>query len=200
VNVSEHARSFSISVLRAPFDIIALIASAGGIKAICRILHDFPLGFHAAVLVMQHLSPTSDLVGILSRRFQLPVSWINDGARLLPGQVQVCPPRKRLRVLPDGTCCLTPYTISNRDRPNDYLLESLADNFGPRALGIILTGMGKDGAAGARTLKEAGGTVLVQSEDTAEEPSMPHAAIAFGGASFVLPLHEIGPVVVDVMS
>src|SRR6185295_8344393 len=82
----------------------------------------------------------------------------------------------------------------------DLLLESIADSFGPRALAVVLTGMGTDAATGAAAVKRAGGLVIVQSEDTADQPSMPRAAIECGAADLVLPLHEIAPVIADVVA
>src|SRR5262245_29936155 len=91
----------------AAFDVVALVASAGGLDALSAILRSLPGGLPAAVLVVQHLAGSaSALVEILGRRGALPVAWADDGAPLAPGRVLVCPPRKRLEVLPDGTCAL----------------------------------------------------------------------------------------------
>ncbi|HEX6902985.1 MAG TPA: chemotaxis protein CheB [Thermoanaerobaculia bacterium] len=182
-------------------DVIALVASAGGLEALTAVLRELPADLPAAVVVGQHLAGyASQLVQILRRRIALPIVWAEDGARLAPGHIFVAPSRKRLEVMPDGAFAVSPGDGGLRDRPLDVLLASLADSFGPRALGVVLTGMGSDGAAGARALKGAGGIVIVQSEDTAEQPSMPRSAIEVGAADLVLPLYEIGRVVADVVS
>lgn len=184
-----------------PFDLIAMVTSAGGLEALTKVLKDLPPDLPAGVLVVQHLGGQgSTLAEILDRRVPLPVKWVTDGARIQPGQVLVCPPRKRLEVLPDGTCALSPAERGALDNPLNFFLESMADSYGARALAVVLTGMGKDGAAGARALRQAGGAVLVQSEDTAEQPSMPRATMDAGAASLVLPLPEIGPVIREVIS
>ncbi|GIJ45017.1 hypothetical protein Val02_19030 [Virgisporangium aliadipatigenens] len=178
-----------------PFDVVALVTSAGGLDAISRVLRDLPDGFGAAVVVAQHLGGHgSTLVDILERRANLPVSWIGPGERLLPGRVYVCPPRRRLEVFPDRTCGVTPMEPAMRLRPLDAFLRSVASACGRRGIAVVLTGMGRDAADGARAVKLAGGTVLAQSEDTAEAPAMPHAAVATGAVDLVLPLHEIGTV------
>jgi hypothetical protein len=153
------------------------------------------------VLVAQHLGGQGSLlVNILRRRIALPVSWIEDGDSVKPGHVLVCPPGKCLEVLPNRTCSLSPLERTTKEKPLDFFLESLADSVGPRTLAVVLTGMGKDSAGGARKLKNVGGIVLVQSENSAEQPSMPRATIEAGAADLVLPLHEIGTVIATVIS
>src|SRR5262249_21637649 len=76
----------------------------------------------------------------------------------------------------------------------------IADSFGPRAMAVVLTGMGKDAAVGARAVKRAEGIVLVQSEETAEQPSMPRAAIECGAANLVVPLPEIATVIAEAVT
>jgi PAS domain S-box-containing protein len=180
-------------------DLIALVTSAGGLEAVSTVLRGLPGDLPAAVLVQQHLSGSgSTLATILRRRTPLPVAWAEPGARLQPGHVLVTPPRKLLEVLPDGSCDLTDAPDVVRGRPHDQLLTSLADSYGPRALAVVLTGMGTDGAAGVRALRDVGAVVIAQSQDTAEQPAMPRAA-AGAGAQLVLPLHEIAGVVADVV-
>jgi len=179
-----------------PFDVVALVTAAGGLEALSAVLRDLPSPFPAAVIEAQRLSGNGrTLVHILGRRTTLPVTWMHDGVTLAPGQVWVCPPRHRLELLPDYNCSLSPHEGGARNRSHDFFLESLADSFGKRAMVIVLTGLGNDGAAGARAVKQAGGVVIVQSEDTAEHPVMPRAAIENGAADLVLPLYEIGAVI-----
>src|SRR3712207_978628 len=135
----------------------------------------------------------------LERRIALPIDWARDGDRIRAGRVTVCPPRSVLEILPDRSCAVRPISGALEERPLDTLLTSVGHSFGASALGVVLTGMGRDGAAGTAALRAAGGVIIVQDEETAEHPGMPHAA-AEAGAHLVLPLHEIGRVVADVVA
>jgi GAF domain-containing protein len=177
----------------AEVDVVVVVASAGGLNAIGRVLRDLPADLQVPVVVAQHLGGQgSQFVTVLARRVPWPVVWADEGAPLQPGQVTVARPRMRLEVLPDGSCALQPFDHTIVERPLDVLLSSVADSFGTRSVAVVLTGMGKDGSVGARAVHAAGGTVLVQDEETADEPGMPRAAVAAGAADRVLPLHEIG--------
>ncbi|MDP9799423.1 PAS domain S-box-containing protein [Catenuloplanes nepalensis] len=180
--------------------VVALVTSAGGLQALTVVLRGLPADLPVPVVVQQHLgSQGSQLVAILRQRSDHDIDWARDGAPLLPGHVWVTPGRRRLEILPDGSCVVGREDLQARDRPHDALLSSLADSYGGGALVVVLTGMGRDGAAGVRAVKQAGGIVIAQSEDTAEQPSMPRAA-AEAGADLVLPLHEIATVVRDVVA
>lgn len=185
----------------APFGVVALVASAGGLSAVNHVLAQLPGDFGAAVLVVQHLGGSgSSLVEILRRHSPLPAEWVTDHVQVRPGRVYVCPPRHLLAVTPDAECSLQPMGYNDRLRPIDFFLASLADSYGPRALAVVLTGMGRDSAAGCQHVSRAGGTVLVQSPGSAEHAGMPSAAIESGAADLVLPLPEIGRVLADVVS
>ena len=107
------------SATPARFDVVALVTSAGGLEAVSAVLRDLPADFPAAVVVAQHLSGQgSALAGILDRRTKLPVEWASSGTPLVPGRVVVCPPRRQLEILPDGTCAVGA-DISTRDKPLD---------------------------------------------------------------------------------
>ena len=179
-------------------EVIGLVTSAGGLQALTAVLRALPADLPAAVVVAQHLGGQgSQLVEILARRTALPVAWARTGEPVAPGTVTVCPPRSRLEVLPDRTCAVTARATAPDDRPLDALLVSLAESVGESAVGVVLTGMGSDGTAGAKALRAAGGLVIAQSEDTAEHPAMPRAAATAGATDLVLPLHDIGPALVD---
>ena len=183
-----------------PF-VVALVASAGGLSAINHVLLRLPPGLPAAVVVVQHLgSLGSNLAEILRRRSALPVAWIAGHERLRPGRVYVCPPKQMLEVMPDAECSLTPVDRDHRLRPIDFFLMSLADSCGQRAMAVVLTGMGRDSADGSQAVSRAGGTVLVQSPDSAEFPGMPSAVIESGTADLVLPLRDIGAAIADVVA
>src|SRR3712207_6253607 len=181
-------------------EVVALVTSAGGLGALSVVLRELPEDFPAAVVVAQHLGGHgSSLLEILQRRIALPVEWARDVALICPGRVTVCPPRSVLEILPDRSCAVRPSTGAIEERPLDTLLASIGDSFGASAVGVVLTGMGRDGAAGTAALRAAGGVTIAQDEETAEHPGMPRAA-AEAGAHLVLPLHEIGLVVADVVA
>ena len=179
-------------------DVVALVTSAGGLDALSAVLGRLPAEFAAAVVVGQHLGESSNLVDILQRRAELPVTWASDGMNLCPGRVHVSPPRCRLEIRPDRSLAVAPlHGEVFRVRPLDLLLESLASAVGPQALAVVLTGTGQDGASGARAVREAGGGVIAQSEDTAAFPEMPRAAVTLGAAQQVLPLPAIADAVIS---
>lgn len=139
-----------------------------------RVLRDLPADFATPVVVAQHLGgQASQLVPIMASRTSLQVAWAEEGGLLRAGMVTVAPPRMRLEVLPDRSRTLQPFARILIDRPLDTLLTSVADSFGGRVVAVVLTGMGKDGAAGAGAVHAAGGTVLVQDEQTADQPALP---------------------------
>jgi chemotaxis response regulator CheB len=111
----------------ASFDLVALVASAGGLEALTVALRDLPKDLPVAVVVSQHLGGKGSLlVDILRRRIALPVSWAEEGVPLKPGEVVVCPPRRVLEVLPDRTVILPPLSQSHNGRPLDQMLGSVA--------------------------------------------------------------------------
>ncbi|OMC39648.1 hypothetical protein A5744_21475 [Mycobacterium sp. IS-1264] len=179
-------------------ELVVLLASAGGLDALSVVLHDLPPEFPAAVVVQQHLGGSSSVLPtILARSTEHRVGWASDGQALEPGQVVVCPPEMHMELGRDGSCCL--HKVRERvDRPFDVLLTSVARSYGPRGLAVVLSGSGRDGAVGTAAMKRAGGIVIAQSPDTADYPSMPMAA-AEAGADLVLPIHEIGGVLADVV-
>jgi CheB methylesterase len=183
-----------VSPERQAVEVVALVASAGGLDAFTVVLRALEPEPTVPILVQQHLGgQASVLPAILERRTGRTVLWARDGAALESGRVTICPARSQMEVLPDRTLSVTGLAPSH-NRPHDVLLTSLADSVGPGAVAVVLSGSGSDGAAGVGALRAAGGIVIAQSEDTAEYPSMP-AAAAEAGADLVLPLHEIGKVV-----
>jgi chemotaxis response regulator CheB len=178
--------------------VVALVTSTGGLEALSVILRGLPPDLPAPVVVQQHLGKNSVLPAILEQRLQRHVAWAQHGARLTSGAIVVCPPHMWLQVLPDATCALHESQLLAGALPHDALLRSLAESYGARALAVVLTGLGRDGAVGTAALRAAGGVVLAQSEETSEQSSMPRAA-AKAGADMVLPLLEIADVVTELV-
>jgi two-component system, chemotaxis family, protein-glutamate methylesterase/glutaminase len=178
----------------AAFDIVALAASAGGLTALSRVLAALPADFPAVIVVVQHLDPRhrSLMADILSRRTPLRVKQAEEGEQVGPATVYIAPPNRHLLVNSDGTLSLTQSELVHFLRPSaDLLFESVAASYRERAIAVVLTGTGSDGAMGVQAIKKMGGTVIAQDEESAEFFGMPGAAIHSGSVDFVLPLDEI---------
>ena len=178
----------------AAFHIVALAASAGGLAALGAVLSGLPDDFPAALVIVQHLDPRhrSLMADILSRRTKLKVKQAAEGDRLSPGIAYIAPPDRHLLVNPDGSLSLSQSELVHFVRPSaDLLFESVAASYKGRAIAVVLTGTGCDGAMGVQAIKKMGGTVIVQDEKTSEFSGMPTAAIRTGQSDFILPLGEI---------
>jgi two-component system chemotaxis response regulator CheB len=178
----------------AAFDVVAMAASAGGLMALNEILSGLPGDFRAAIVVVQHLDPRhrSLMAEILSRRTQLRVRQAEEGDCLQPATVYIAPPDRHLLVNPDGSLSLSQSELVHFVRPSaDLLFESVAASYRERAIAVVLTGTGSDGAMGVQAIKKMGGTVLAQDQESAEFAGMPVAARQTGVVDFVLPLAEI---------
>jgi two-component system, chemotaxis family, protein-glutamate methylesterase/glutaminase len=187
-----HAKS------QAAFDAVAIGASAGGVPALLALISSLPKDFPAAVLVVQHLDPRhkSLLAELLGRRATLPVKEAENGELISVGVVYIAPPDQHLLVA-NGRVSLTSSELVHYSRPSvDLMLESVAAAYGHRAIGVILTGSGSDGATGIRAIKEQRGTTLAQDPAEAAHRSMPANALSTGCIDFTLPLEDIGPALV----
>jgi two-component system chemotaxis response regulator CheB len=186
----------------AAFEIVALAASAGGLTALSQVLGGLPEGFPAPIVVVQHLDPRhrSLMAEILGKRTRLEVRQAREGDDLRPGWVYIAPPDHHLLVNRDGTVSLSQSELVHFVRPSaDLLFESMAASYGERSIAVVLTGSGSDGEMGVRAVKTRGGTVIAQSEESAEYFGMPGAAIATKSVDFVLALEEIAPALVTLV-
>jgi len=183
------------------FDIVAIAASAGGVTALARLLSELPkLG--AIVVIVQHLDPRhrSLMPQVIGRRSPLPVEHVQDDTQLAPDHVYLAPPDHHLLVNRKGSATLTDTELVNFVRPSaDLLFESVAAAYGDRAIAVVLTGSGRDGAMGVTAIKQRRGTVIAQDEESSEFFGMPSAAIATGVVDFILPLDAIAPKLVTLM-
>jgi two-component system chemotaxis response regulator CheB len=160
--------------------VIALVCSAGGLDALSRVLAPLPASLPAAVLALQHLQPDqpSHLAHILADRTALPVTAARDGDPLLAGRVLVAPPGQHTLIAADRTIALIPSGGLPPYRPSaDLLLTTLAVAVGPRAIVVVLTGAGNDGATGATAIHRFGGTVIAASLASSRRLAMPQATI-----------------------
>jgi two-component system chemotaxis response regulator CheB len=185
------------------FEVVALVASAGGLPALSQVLSHLPADFPAAIVIVQHLDPSrpSLLAKILGQSCALPVCEARNGDRLRPGAVFIGPPDRHLLVRAGGELVLTSTRPVHYSRPSaDTLLESVASAFGPRAIAVVLSGAGIDGSDGVRALKGSGGTVIAQDRPTSQSFGMPGAAIHTGCVDAILPLGEIAPALVNLVT
>jgi two-component system chemotaxis response regulator CheB len=176
------------------FDVVAIASSAGGLKALSLVLSMLPADFPAAIVVVQHLDPkhSSQMAHILGKRTSLAVCEAREGDRLARGRVYVAPPDRHLLVNPDETLSLSGTELVHFVRPSaDRLFESVAGSFKARAIAVVLTGTGYDGATGVMAVKRMGGKIIVQDKATSQFFGMPSTAIATGCADYILPLGEI---------
>lgn len=146
--------------------------------------------------MVQHLDPRhrSLIADILGRRTRLPVKEAAETDHVELGHVYIAPPNRHLLVNRDRSISLTQTELVHFVRPSaDLLFESVAASFRERAIAVVLSGSGQDGAMGVKAIKKMGGTVIVQDARNAEFAGMPEAAQATGLADFVLGLDEIAP-------
>jgi two-component system chemotaxis response regulator CheB len=176
------------------FDIVAFASSAGGLSALSRVFSALPEDFPAGIVVVQHLDPRhrSLMAEILSRRTHLKVKEAEEGDKLTGGTVFIAPPNRHLLVNADRSLSLTQSELVHFVRPSaDLLFESVAASHRERAIAVVLTGSGTDGAMGVKAIKKMGGTLIVQDKETSEFFGMPEAAMQSGQVDFILRLDEI---------
>ena len=175
-------------------DIIVVGASAGGVEALSRLVADLPEDLPAAVFIVLHISPHSGtaLPCILDRRTKLPVGHPYNGERIELGRVYVAVPDHHLIVGP-GVVRVANGPKENGHRPSvDTLFRSAAASYGPRVVGVVLSGTRDDGTAGLRVIRARGGVAIVQHPAEALFPGMPLSAVAGDHPDWVVPVGEIG--------
>lgn len=175
------------------FPIVAIGASAGGLRAFEEFLGALPPEPGMAFVLVPHLAPQfkSHLAEILARNTRLPVSEIESGDKVSPGRIYILPPNRAL-LIKKGILRLSGSGVRlDRRNPIDSFFLSLAADQGKRAVGILLSGEGSDGTEGLRAIKENGGITYAQDEKTAEHLSMPHSAVLSGCVDFILSPAEI---------
>ncbi len=183
-------------VLRTTDRIVAVGASTGGTEAIREVLVSLPPD-SPAVLIAQHIPAAFS--GPFARRMdaacQLNVCEPTDGQLIMPGHVYIAPGGRHLLVERDGAryrCRLKDGPPVNRHIPSvDVLFRSVAQQVGPNSVGVILTGMGDDGARGLKEMHDAGAPSVVQDEVTSVVWGMPGAAVRLGAADEVVPLNKV---------
>jgi two-component system chemotaxis response regulator CheB len=175
-------------------DIVVIGASAGGIEALRELTRRLPGDFPAAIFVVVHIpvDAPSMLPHILARAGRLPASHAKDGEPIEPGHIYVAPPNQHL-LIERGATRVIYGPKENGHRPAiDPLFRTAARAYGNRVIAVVLSGNLNDGSHGIRTVKEHGGTAVVQDPDDALYPSMPTAAIEHADVEHVFPVASIG--------
>ncbi len=173
--------------------VIGIGASAGGLDACTKFISALPANNGMAFVLVQHLDPTHEslLVDLLARHTTMTVRQATDGMPIEGEHVYIIPPGAYLSV-GDGLLHLSPPKAPHGTRlPFDFLLNSLAESYGPHAVCLILSGSGADGSLGLMSIKKKRGLVIAQDPDEAEYEGMPQSAIATGAVDLVLPVAEI---------
>ena len=181
------------------FPVIGIGASAGGLPALQRLFENMPTAREMAFVVILHLSPRhpSSAAAILQRATRMPVVQVTSRVQIEPGHIYVIAPNVHLTMM-DGLLI-----VEELQRPRgqhvaiDLFFRTLAQVHRERAIAIVLSGTGADGAVGLSRVKEQGGVTLVQSPDDAEHDGMPLAAIRTGAVDFVLPVVEMPQKLID---
>lgn len=190
----------ALPVTSCRYDVVVVGASTGGPRALSRLLADLPADFPAPIVVAQHMPAgfTTALAGRLDRRCALRVHEAAADERLEAGTVLIGPGGRRLRVerSRDGLVVRLPQSPQEDEpRPSvDELFDSAAEAAGDRCVGVVLTGMGADGARGLRHIRDGGGATIVESSDTATIYGMPREAR--GAAQHELDIDRIGAALV----
>ena len=183
---------------RIPRDVVTIGASAGGVEAVRQLLSQLPADLPAALAIVIHRSPVfeSRLAFVLSRRAKMEVVEPVDGDPFVHKRVYTAPRDQHLLV-EDGVVRLSRGPKEHRTRPAiDPLFRSAAQAFGPRVVGVLLTGFGDDGVPGFIDIKKAGGLTLVQDPREAQHPTMPRTAIAEDDVDAVLRIDELAKAIV----
>lgn len=187
----------------AEIKLVGIGASTGGPPVLQAILAGLPMDFPVPVLVVQHIAHgfLAGMAEWLSETTDLHVDIASDGARPLPGHVYLAPDDFHMGIGPGGGIVLTREQPENHLRPAvSYLFRSLARSCGPNALGVLLTGMGRDGAEELKAMKDKGAITIAQDRESSVVHGMPGAAIALGGATHVLPADKIASALVDLVN
>ena len=192
--MSDHAEGPLATDRSTPSLVIGIGASAGGLDACQRFLEGVPVDQGMAIIIVLHLAPAqeSQVARILQKATRMAVTQVLGSERVEPNHVYVIAPGTSLRIVDGSLAAGAPEEPHYLARPIDAFFAALATDQKERAVGIVLSGTGNDGAAGLRAISSAGGLCLIQSPETAEYAGMPRSAIDTGAADTVAPPEEMG--------
>jgi two-component system CheB/CheR fusion protein len=175
------------------FPVVGIGASAGGLEAFKKLVAALPAPTGMAFILIQHLDPTHEsmMVDLLSRVTSLTVQQATEGTKLECEHLYVIPPGTYLSVANASLRLSLPSARRGARLPFDFLLSSLAEDFGARAICVVLSGSGNDGSQGLRAIKGNGGFVIAQEPSEASYDGMPRSAVMTGAVDLVLPAEKI---------
>ncbi len=203
-SVQRHFVKSSLSASSASTDRVVVIASStGGPRALTALFQGLPKGFPAPMLIVQHMPAgfTESFAKRLDQIGTVPVKEASDGDRIVPGLALLCRGGIHMEVTEQGTIRFNEAPSLHGVKPSaDYLFKSAAKVYGPRCLAVVLTGMGRDGAAGAKQIKDAQGLVFAESEESAVIYGMPRAACEAGAVSEQFPIEQMASAVVSCLA
>jgi len=187
------------AVPRHLFPLVVIGASTGGPRVVNQLLAKLPGDLPAAVLVVQHIAAgfSVGMAEWLANASALPVVLAKEGRPIRPGEVLIAPDQRDLLITPEHTIHLSENPLLIQRPSIDICMQAAAEVFGSRAIGVLLTGMGRDGAQGLKSIREAGGRTIVQDEATSLVFGMPGEAIRRGAAEIVSPLEKIADEIVQ---
>ena len=186
---------FRVTKLPGEIKLVAIGASTGGPVVLQTILSRLPKPPPAPVVIVQHITAgfvqgLADWLGVASG---IPVKVATDGELLHPGRVYIAPDDLQMKVEKSGRLACTSADPENNLRPSvSYFFRSVAANYGPSAVGVLLTGMGRDGAIELKGIRDAGGITFAQDKETSVIFGMPGEAVKCGAAMHVMPPEAIG--------
>jgi two-component system CheB/CheR fusion protein len=174
-------------------------ASSGGLEACRKLLATLPPATGIAFILVQHLDPThaSMMVELLASATAMPVVQVADGMLVEPDHVYIIPPGAYLAASGGALQLSVPLARHGARLPFDFLLQSLAESYGFRAIGVILSGNGSDGSLGLLAVAAADGMVIAQDPEDAGYPGMPASAIATGEVDAILPVESIADALIN---
>lgn len=181
-------------------DIIVIGASAGGVEALKELFRGLPAGFRASLFVVLHITPLlpSHLPEILNTANRIPAHHVGEEESIRPGIAYVAPNDRHL-ILEDSKVLVTTAPKENLHRPAiDPLFRTAAAAYGPRVVGVVLTGSRDDGTAGLWEIKRRGGLTVVQSPEDAIHPQMPQSALANVQVDYCVPVRDIPALLVSI--
>jgi two-component system CheB/CheR fusion protein len=181
------------------FPVVGIGASAGGLEALSDLFKNMPGNTGAAFVVVQHLTPDreSNMSELLQRSTRMPAHQVSDNMKIEPDKIYLIPPGKNMSIVNGTLQLLEQIEPSGIRHPIDFFFKSLAEDRHAGANGIILSGTGTDGTAGARIIKAELGLVIAQDPEEAKYDGMPRSLIDNGLTDYVLPTAEIPELVKD---
>lgn len=175
-------------------EIIAIGSSTGGLKALQTLLSGLSPNFPVPVVIVQHRGTSENgLCEYMARSSSLPVTEPEDKELVRSGRVYLAPRDYHLLIENRSFALSVDHAVAYARPSIDVLFDCVADEYGDKAIGVILTGANRDGARGLAKISSQGGVTLVENPETAASSEMPRAALADTKADWVLPLEEIAP-------